>query len=144
MEKHVLIQLTTMKMPFGKYKGTVLCDLPEFYLAWFQRKGCLRDKTQRINALAGTLEKEVILRLSSIIFHTKATGTQRKHKALNPTYTALRTSSFRSLKTPQIFQRCDRSHTARPTRAHLYQPVHKMVVRCYPGLRFEGRHSFYR
>jgi uncharacterized protein (DUF3820 family) len=28
-----------MKMPFGKYKGTVLCDLPVSYLEWFAREG---------------------------------------------------------------------------------------------------------
>ena len=26
-------------MPFGKYKGKVLCDLPVSYLEWFKRKG---------------------------------------------------------------------------------------------------------
>ena len=35
----LLLQLVTMKMPFGKYKGTLLCDLPVFYLEWFQRQG---------------------------------------------------------------------------------------------------------
>lgn len=35
----ILLQLVSMKMPFGKYKGTLLCDLPEFYLAWFKKKG---------------------------------------------------------------------------------------------------------
>lgn len=50
MEKHVLIELTTMKMPFGKYKGTVLCDLPEFYLAWFQRKGYPKGKRGELMA----------------------------------------------------------------------------------------------
>ncbi len=35
----ILIKLVTMEMPFGKYKGTILCDLPVFYLEWFQRQG---------------------------------------------------------------------------------------------------------
>lgn len=26
-------------MPFGKYEGTVLSDLPVSYLEWFKRKG---------------------------------------------------------------------------------------------------------
>lgn len=26
-------------MPFGRYKGTVLSDLPVSYLEWFQRQG---------------------------------------------------------------------------------------------------------
>lgn len=39
MEKDVLTSITTMKMPFGKYKGRVMCDLPVEYLEWFARKG---------------------------------------------------------------------------------------------------------
>jgi uncharacterized protein (DUF3820 family) len=35
----MLLQLATMKMPFGKYKDRLLCDLPISYLEWFQRKG---------------------------------------------------------------------------------------------------------
>lgn len=34
-----LVTITTMKMPFGKYKGTILSDLPISYLEWFVRKG---------------------------------------------------------------------------------------------------------
>lgn len=34
-----LIDLVKMKMPFGKFKGVLLCDLPISYLEWFQRKG---------------------------------------------------------------------------------------------------------
>jgi uncharacterized protein (DUF3820 family) len=28
-----------MKMPFGKYKGSAICNLPEAYLVWFKQKG---------------------------------------------------------------------------------------------------------
>jgi uncharacterized protein len=28
-----------MKMPFGKYKGTTLCNLPVSYLEWFAKEG---------------------------------------------------------------------------------------------------------
>jgi uncharacterized protein len=40
----LLLQLVQMEMPFGKYKGTVLCDLPVFYLEWFARKGFPKGK----------------------------------------------------------------------------------------------------
>jgi hypothetical protein len=35
----MLMELVSEKMPFGKYKGRMLCDLPENYLVWLQRKG---------------------------------------------------------------------------------------------------------
>lgn len=38
-DPQLLVELTTMKMPFGKYKGTILCNLPVSYLEWFPRKG---------------------------------------------------------------------------------------------------------
>lgn len=36
---NLLLELINMQMPFGKYKGVVLCNLPVSYLEWFQRKG---------------------------------------------------------------------------------------------------------
>ena len=35
----ILTTLTTLKMPFGKYKGRLICNLPVEYLEWFARKG---------------------------------------------------------------------------------------------------------
>ena len=35
----ILLALVKMKMPFGKYKDILLCDLPVAYLEWFARKG---------------------------------------------------------------------------------------------------------
>ena len=40
----LLIQLVKMQMPFGKFKDSVLCDLPVSYLEWFQRKGFPKGK----------------------------------------------------------------------------------------------------
>jgi uncharacterized protein (DUF3820 family) len=38
-EKEDLKRLATMVMPFGKYQGRVLIELPEEYLLWFAKKG---------------------------------------------------------------------------------------------------------
>lgn len=38
-DKEVLMKLVTMRMPFGKHKGKLLCDIPEDYLIWFRNKG---------------------------------------------------------------------------------------------------------
>lgn len=35
----LLQNLITMRMPFGKYKGSLLYTLPVNYLEWFSRKG---------------------------------------------------------------------------------------------------------
>ena len=36
--KH-LIELVTTRMPYGKFKGRLICDLPEYYLVWYRGKG---------------------------------------------------------------------------------------------------------
>lgn len=41
---NMLREIVTMKMPFGKYKGTVLKRLPVNYLEWFGRKGFPKSK----------------------------------------------------------------------------------------------------
>ncbi|WP_437887020.1 DUF3820 family protein [Phytobacter sp. V91] len=38
MEKEQLIEIANTQMPFGKYQGRRLIDLPEEYLLWFARK----------------------------------------------------------------------------------------------------------
>lgn len=39
MNPQLLNDLITVQMPFGKYKGKLMCDLPESYLVWFHSKG---------------------------------------------------------------------------------------------------------
>ncbi|QDH80143.1 DUF3820 family protein [Echinicola soli] len=39
MQKEILVDLVTKKMPFGKYKGKLICDIPEHYLVWMHGKG---------------------------------------------------------------------------------------------------------
>ena len=40
----ILLQLVSMRMPFGKYEGRLLCDLPVSYLEWFNNKGFPKGK----------------------------------------------------------------------------------------------------
>jgi hypothetical protein len=35
----LLVELANTRMPFGKYRGRLLIDLPEPYLVWFARNG---------------------------------------------------------------------------------------------------------
>lgn len=39
MDSAALAQLVTVTMPFGKYKGRAIADLPGHYLNWFAREG---------------------------------------------------------------------------------------------------------
>ena len=43
-----LIELAHYRMPFGKYKGRYLVDLPEAYFVWFRQKGFPEGKLGRL------------------------------------------------------------------------------------------------
>jgi uncharacterized protein (DUF3820 family) len=38
-DSKILIEIVQTKMPFGKYKGTLISDLPVYYLEWLRNKG---------------------------------------------------------------------------------------------------------
>ncbi len=39
LNPQILVEICTEKMPFGKYKGVTIADLPVSYLEWFNSKG---------------------------------------------------------------------------------------------------------
>lgn len=43
-----LQRLVSMTMPYGKYKGRLLADLPGNYLNWFARKGFPKNDLGRL------------------------------------------------------------------------------------------------
>jgi len=43
-----LLELAAMRMPFGKYRGRLLIDLPEPYVVWFSKKGFPEGKLGRM------------------------------------------------------------------------------------------------
>jgi|TARA_B110000977_G_scaffold201835_1_gene299106 uncharacterized protein (DUF3820 family) len=51
-EKKDLVSLANMPMPFGKYSGRVIIDLPEEYLLWFAGKGFPAGKLGLLMGLA--------------------------------------------------------------------------------------------
>jgi len=67
----LLLQLVSMKMPFGKYKGTVLCNLPVSYLEWFQRKGFPKGK---LGVLLATMYEIKINGLEQLLTPLKNKG----------------------------------------------------------------------
>ncbi|PCJ38704.1 MAG: hypothetical protein COA99_11355 [Moraxellaceae bacterium] len=51
-KKQDLLDLAHLHMPFGKYKGLVIIDLPEEYLLWFAKKGFPQGKLGYLLQLA--------------------------------------------------------------------------------------------
>lgn len=51
MNPEDLQRLVTLEMPFGKYKGTLIADLPGNYLGWFAREGFPSGEIGRLLAL---------------------------------------------------------------------------------------------
>lgn len=43
-QQHLLEVLANTKMPYGKYKGKHLIDLPEHYIVWYNNKGFPQGK----------------------------------------------------------------------------------------------------
>ena len=43
-DKKFLIDLANTKMPYGKYQGRYLIDLPEYYVVWYHSKGFPKGK----------------------------------------------------------------------------------------------------
>jgi len=52
MQADDLKKLVTTRMPFGKYEGRLIADLPGAYLAWFARKGFPPGQLGQLLALA--------------------------------------------------------------------------------------------
>lgn len=69
LSKENLVKLARFKMPFGKYAGRFLIDLPDEYLLWFEKKGfpegelgqlmqlCLELKIEGLDSLVKPLKE---------------------------------------------------------------------------------------
>ena len=44
MNNEILREIITTPMPYGKYKGTIIADLPVYYLEWFSTQGFPKGK----------------------------------------------------------------------------------------------------
>ncbi len=60
MEPEHLLLLLTREMPFGKYKGRMIADLPGHYLAWFAREGFPRGELGALLALMYELDHNAL------------------------------------------------------------------------------------
>lgn len=66
-----LIELAKAKMPYGKFKGRYLVDLPEHYIVWYKQKGFPKGK------LGNQLEQ---------IFEIKVNGLESMIRTIRDTF----------------------------------------------------------
>jgi uncharacterized protein (DUF3820 family) len=64
----ILTDLIKVQMPFGRYKGTLLSDLPVSYLEWFQRQGFPAGK---LGMMLATVYEIKLNGLEDILFQLK-------------------------------------------------------------------------
>lgn len=55
-----LTLLLEREMPFGRYQGTKIADLPGHYLAWFAREGFPRGELGQLLALMYELDHNAL------------------------------------------------------------------------------------
>ncbi len=59
LNKQNLLKAAHTKMPFGRFSGRYLIDLPEEYLMWFEKKGAFPEgKLGKLMQLCLTLKLE--------------------------------------------------------------------------------------
>lgn len=56
MKPEDLVLLVTRTMPFGKYKGRIIADLPGDYLRWFAREGVPKGEIGQLLVLMNEID----------------------------------------------------------------------------------------
>ncbi len=56
MQPEDLQKLVTLQMPYGKYQGRLIADLPGNYLHWFARQGFPKGEVGRLLALMAEID----------------------------------------------------------------------------------------
>lgn len=56
MKPQDLVLLVTRTMPFGKYKGRIIADLPGDYLRWFAREGVPKGEIGQLLVLMNEID----------------------------------------------------------------------------------------
>ncbi|MDQ9170722.1 DUF3820 family protein [Oxalobacteraceae bacterium R-40] len=63
MNPEHLQRLVSLEMPFGKYKGRLIADLPGHYLGWFAREGFPKGELGTLLALMYELDHNALRHL---------------------------------------------------------------------------------
>ncbi len=67
-DSQILVEIVQTKMPFGKYKGTLISDIPVYYLEWLHNKGFPPGK---LGMMLGTVYEIKTNGLSVILMKVK-------------------------------------------------------------------------
>ena len=73
--KNILLEIVKTKMPYGKFKGMIICNLPIHYLEWFNRQGFPPNK---LGVLLSTVYEIKLNGLDEIIRNIKKLNRQFK------------------------------------------------------------------
>lgn len=71
----VLVDIVQTRMPYGKYKGTIIADIPVSYLEWMAGKGFTKDK---LGMMLSTVFEIKTNGLSEILFKIKRAVEQNR------------------------------------------------------------------
>ena len=74
LDPEAMLKVARARMPFGKYKGRLLLDLPEPYVAWFSRKGFPGGELGRMLSMVYEVKLNGLEHLFEPLFNT---GKQR-------------------------------------------------------------------
>ena len=74
MKPEELQLLLQREMPFGKYKGSLIADLPGNYLNWFARQGFPKTEIGRLLALMQEIDHNGLSYLLEPLRKARATG----------------------------------------------------------------------
>ena len=78
MDADQLQRLVTVPMPYGKYQGRLIADLPGHYLGWFAREGFPKGELGRLLALMYELDHNDLTALLAPLRAAAATAPQNK------------------------------------------------------------------
>ena len=81
MDTDSLQQLVSQTMPYGKYKGTILADLPGNYLNWFAREGFPPGQLGKLLALMHELDHNGLSGLLTPLRQNLLNATYDRHQA---------------------------------------------------------------